>query len=77
MNPFQPFCSILGIRLENVPVVDENLQFFETDGPLWLCYDVASLKSCVYSTSGVRVSPWQWRPSDAVQDLQQAMEMAG
>jgi len=74
MNPFQPYCRIADIRLEEVPVVDENLWYFETDSDFWLVYDVAALKSCVYSTSGSRVTLWRWNPGYAVQDLQRAME---
>ncbi len=77
MNPFQPFASILGIRLEDVPVVDNNLSFYETDSDFWLAFDVCSLKYCVYSTSGVSVTEWRYNPGYAVQDLQRVMEMAG
>ncbi len=75
LNPFQPFASILGIRLEEIPIVDENLWYFETDSDFWLAYDVASLKSCVVSTSGNRVSEWKWNSGYAVQDLQRLMEL--
>jgi hypothetical protein len=74
MNPFSVYCRIADIRLEDVPIVEDNLWYFETDSDFWLCYDVASLKSCVVSTSGNRVSEWKWNPGYAVQDLQRAME---
>jgi hypothetical protein len=75
MNPFSAFCRISNIRLEDVPVVDDNMHYYETDSDFWLCYDVASLKSCVVRTSGSRVSVWRWNPGYAVQDLQHAMEL--
>jgi len=74
-NPFQPYCQMSKIKLQDTPVVDENLWYFETDSDFWLCYDVASLKSCVVRTSGSRVSIWRWNPSYSVEDLQQAMEL--
>jgi hypothetical protein len=74
LNPFQPFASILGIRLEEIPIVDENLWYFETDSDFWLCYDVASLKSCVFTTSGNRVSEWKWNAGYSVESLKRAME---
>ncbi len=74
LNPFSVYCRIADIRLEDVPVVDDNLWYFETDSDFWLCYDVASLKSCVVSTSGNRVSEWKWNSGYAVQDLQRVME---
>jgi hypothetical protein len=74
MNPFSVYCRIADIRLEDVPIVEDNLWYFETDSDFWLCYDVASLKSCVVSTSGNRVSEWKWNSGYAVQDLQRAME---
>ena len=76
MNPFQPFASILGLRIYDVPVVEENLWYFETLGSdFWLLYDVASLKSCVVRTSGDPVSAWYWYPGYAVEALQRVMEL--
>lgn len=74
LNPFQPFASILGVRLEEIPIVDENLWYFETDSDFWLVYDLASLKSSVYATSGARVSEWYWNPGYSVESLKRAME---
>ena len=54
----------------------ENLQFFEIVGSdFWLCYDVASLQSCVARTDSSRVSPWVKNPGYAVLALKLAMEM--
>jgi hypothetical protein len=76
LNPFQPFASILGLRIYDVPVVEDNLWYFETLGSdFWLLYDVASLKSCVVRTSGEPVSEWRWNSGYAVQDLQHVMEL--
>jgi hypothetical protein len=75
LNPFQPYCRIANIRLEEVPVVDESKHYYETGSDFWLCYDVASLKSCVVRASGSRVSVWRWNSGYAVQDLQHAMEL--
>ena len=76
LNPFQPFASILGLRIYDVPVVEDNLWYFETLGSdFWLLYDVASLKSCVVRTSGDPVSAWYWNPGYTVEALQRAMEL--
>jgi len=76
MNPFQPFASILGLRIYDVPVVEENLWYFETLGSdFWLCYDLSSMQSCVVRTSGDPVSAWYWNPGYTVEALQRAMEL--
>ena len=74
MNPFQPYCQISKITLDDVPVVEENLQFYDAPGDFFLCYDVAALKSCVVSSSGSRLTEWKWNPGYAVQDLQQLIQ---
>ena len=75
LNPFQPFASILGIRIYDVPVVEENLWYFETLGSdFWLCYDLASLKSCVARTDSSRVSFWSAYPQETVKVLQLAVQ---
>ena len=74
MNPFQPFCKTSNIKLEDIPVVDENLWYFETDSDFWLCYDVASLKSCVARTDSSRVSYWSAYPQETVKVLQLAVQ---
>jgi hypothetical protein len=74
LNPFSVYCRIADIRLEDVPIVDENLWYFETDSDFWLLYDLASLKSCVVNTSGNRVSEWKYNPGYSVEALKQAME---
>jgi hypothetical protein len=75
LNPFSAYTQILDIRVDDVPVVVDNLQFFEVIGSdFWLCLDVASMQSCVSRTDSSRVSPWFLNPSYAVQSLQVAME---
>ena len=78
LNPFQPCCSVFNIRLDDVPVVMENLRLFEIVGSgFWLCHDVASLQSCVSRTDRSRVSAWFKNPGYAVLALKLAMETEG
>jgi hypothetical protein len=76
LNPFSAYTQILDIRVDDVPVVVDNLHFFEVIGSdFWICLDIASMQSCVSRTDSSRVSPWFFNPSYAVQALQVNMEL--
>jgi hypothetical protein len=70
LSPFSPYASILGLPIDDVPVVEGNMQYFDAPGDFFLVYDVASLKSCVVTSDAARVTEWRWNPGYSVQDLQ-------
>ena len=70
LSPFSPYLQILGVTSDEAPIVEDNLQYYDAPGDFFLCYDVASLKSCVVTSDAARVTEWRWNPGYSVQDLQ-------
>jgi hypothetical protein len=74
LSPFSPYASILGLPIDDVPVVEGNMQYFDAPGDFFLAYDVAALRSCVVDSNGSRLTEWRWNPGYAVSDLKEVVQ---
>ena len=74
INPFGPYLQILGLPVDEDPVVEGNLHYFDAPGDLFLCYDVCSLQSCVVDSNEQRLSEWKWNPGYTVEALKLVMK---